>query len=304
MLAERNFCNHCGGRVDPDAHYCTACGLVIGGPASPTGAGGANPDAGPHSAAPGLDAPTPPGSGASQMLLPASSVDPTAYRDLRRVSWRIRPGAGAPTRHDPLGVSFHGKHPVTDREERAIDRFGGVATLSGERSDQTGRALGIGLVAQGAGDVLMTTDRLIVSIWSGESIHGALDERSALFVFGLPWELVDSVSRPVKTTFSDRLAGGSSVTLMNFTTAIMNLEILPASRFADPPRSRPIAKLKAEEAMSVIVRAAVSSRRATAVGSEIARLDSVGSGACDIEDGEFISWITQPDDSPRQNPAL
>ena len=230
------------------------------------------------------------------------TLDVTGYRDLTGVVRLVPTAPGRDVRDEASGIALHGNHPVAGHSEQEIARFGGQATLSGNRSDGAGTDLGLGLVAEGGGELLVTSERLVVSLWIGKSILGAMTETRVL-LFAIPWDLIDMISRPIKKTLADRIAGGQKVSMMGMSDALVNLDFIASSVFAPPPRSEPVAGADAAGTMEAVVGAAAAYRLRNATGTERARLERVSRGQWDTEDGDVVGWLVNPEEEDRPAPA-
>lgn len=219
-------------------------------------------------------------------------TDADRFRDFRSFAKLVKPDADKDLRVDDLSISLRGADPVAEDGETEVARYGGVVTVLANYTEPGGQSLGLGKRAEGAGEVLVTSERLVVSLWGGGSALGALDKGSALLVFALPWDLIDSIAYPVKKTMTDRIAGGQTVTLMNSSTAVVVLQFIPASRFGAPPDAQPIAKAKAPEVMATLAKAAAEHRLQTAGTDARARLEAIAAGSFVTEDGDYLAAIS------------
>lgn len=172
--------------------------------------------------------------------------------------------------------------------ERELARFGGVVRLVGPRkTSPSDDEPSLGLVVEGAGVVLVTTERLVLMATHGASQLGQITD-GELHTFALPWDLVDGIVIADKRSLSDRVAGARTVEIFGATT-MFSFNLTPAKQAEIDGRVQPITD---EEVMAFLARAGATHRLSVSPVSEQARLEAIVDGRFELDDGERVAVLT------------
>jgi len=205
----------------------------------------------------------------------------------------------------------HGDHLAGDRDEleivdgepryepgeEEVFRAAGAIRLHGSRSTRVSADPSIGLVLEGGGVIVVTTERLIVMCARGGSQLGSISEgRVHTFVF--PWDLVDTIVMPARKSVGDRIAGARTINFFSGAT-IVYLDLTPLRK--SEVRGH-VEDVDEERLLKMFVRAGARNRLLVSPASDHARLQQLVQGSLRIEDDELIGQLT-PDHAPEDLPA-
>lgn len=184
--------------------------------------------------------------------------------------------------------------------EQEQTRVAGVVELIGSRSTSESREPSLGLVMHGAGTLVVTDERIIVMLLKGVSQLGTVDNDDRVHTLVLPWDLVDTLSIPVKRRMQDRIAGSRTIMITSITT-FTTLNLVPANRAQVAGLER---KVRDDDVMDLLVHAGVTARLARSPSSDHGRLHEVLGGRHEIDDGERVVWLSPAGESDELPPHL
>jgi hypothetical protein len=226
--------------------------------------------------------------------LPTEQVDLFRYHDLTRRLAAFATDGGAHLRGDTEDLQISDAEPLYGAEEKEVARIAGVVELVGPRSvSGVASNASLGLVGRGAGMLILTNERVIVMFQHpGTTQLGQLDG-SAVHTFVLPWDLVDSISMPVRKSIKDRVAGARTIEIYALLIASV-LRIMPVARQLEDDQS---GKLREEDAIALLTRTVATHRMSVSPPSEQARLRRLLEEPFRVADGELVAQITDEDTS-------
>ena len=277
------YCTSCGGSLAPEHRFCARCGESVAAALASL--------AEEHASA--VQATTGDGgTGSAPVELPGSeapSVDLFRYHDLTKRLGVFSTDGGSHLRGDAEDLQISEAEPSYRAGEGELARIAGATELIGPRSipgiDSTPS---LGLVASGAGMLVLTNQRLIVMFQEpGTTQFGQLDG-SAVHTFVLPWDLVDTISMPSRKTLKDRVAGGRMITIYALLIGTV-LRIMPIAREFEKGQT---GKLKEEDALALLAHAAAANRILVSPPTHHPRLRAILAGSFSSADGEVLAHIT------------
>jgi hypothetical protein len=219
----------------------------------------------------------------------SAPVDLWRYHDLTRRLAAFAVDGGAHLRGDREDVQIVDAEPHLAPDEREHARLAGFLRVFGTRTtspdDETPS---LGLVLEASGMIVVTTQRLIIAAERGASQLGPILP-SEIHTFVMPWDLVDSISRPKRTSWQDRLAGARPIEFFCATRVIL-LSIIPAKRAEIDGREQRVTE---DDAMRILVKAAVQHRTTVSPAIDQPRLGALLRGAREIDEGEEIVQLSR-----------
>jgi hypothetical protein len=300
------FCTSCGDAVGPGNRFCTGCGKPLAEPldhadtigekadpsaqhdaafaAQPPDGPGENERAGDVKTGSSVDGASP-----SDWASATDQLDLFRYHDLTTRLAAFSTDGGALLRGDDEDLQISDAEPLYGPGEEELARIAGAVELVGSRSIPDVNAdASLGLVAKGAGLLVITNKRAIVMFQHpGTTQLGQLND-SEVHTFVLPWDLVDSISMPARKSFADRIAGARTIEIYALMIASV-LKIMPVARQLKDGQT---GKLHEEEAMALLVRAAAAHRLSVSPATDRSRLRTLLDGSFPITDGELVANIT------------
>jgi hypothetical protein len=223
----------------------------------------------------------------------SDQIDLSRYHDLTKRLAAFSTDGGQHLRGDIEDLEISDAEPLYEAGEEEIARIAGVTELIGPRSiPGVSPDPSLGLVAKGAGMLILTNRRAIVMFQHpGTTQLGQLDGNE-VHTFVLPWDLVDSISMPARKSLADRIAGARTIEIYVLTVGSV-LKIMPVAR----ERDGETVKLREEDAMSLLARTAATHRLSVSPSSEHARLRALLDGSFAVSEGELIANITDEETS-------
>ena len=223
-------------------------------------------------------------------------IDLFRYHDLtQRLSEYSRVTAEH-LRGDTEDVRIVDSEPAMLLGETERCRVAGALTVTGPRSTGDGDDATLGLVLNGASMIVVTDQRLIISVLSGATQLGEVDD-SVLHMMAFPWDLVDLIEMPARKSIADRIAGGRTIRLSCLMVPVA-FELSPVKRVEIDGREHRMTDL---DVFHRVVDVAADARRAVAPASEHSRLDALKRHDFVVEDGDWVAWIT--DEDSKDTPA-
>lgn len=217
-------------------------------------------------------------------------VDLFRYHDLTERLSAFSSDGGAHLRGDREDLIVRDGEPALAAGEVEHARLAGLLQLAGARSTETSATPTLGLVLEGVGIIVVTSQRFIVMMSNGVSQLGKADG-DEVHTFVLPLDLVTSISMPARKSLTDRLAGGRDIAVFDAMT-MLRLQINPMKRAEIGGREVSVTD---DDVMRILVEAAVGHRLAVSPPADHARLHHIRQGGLVVEDKETLAWITAPD---------
>lgn len=216
-----------------------------------------------------------------------SEIDLTRYHDLTSRLASFSSNGGTFLRGDREDLTVIDGEPALSSDETELVRIGGLVNVVGPRSTRASTAATLGLVCEGVGVVLVTSERLVLMLSSGASQLGKAGD-GEVHAFVLPFDLVDAVSIPHKRSLRDRVAGGRAF-LVYATIIGLGLKIEPAKRVEIRGRTEPMSD---ERIADLVIRAVVEHRIRHSPTSDRDRLLGVRDGQRTLEGGDSVARIS------------
>jgi hypothetical protein len=219
------------------------------------------------------------------------SVDLFRYHDLTERLSAFAVDGGAYLRGDREDVQVVDAEPLMRADEREVARLAGMLQLIGSRTNSESPTVAtVGLVLEAAGTVVVTTQRLIVMAVRGMTQLGATGS-AEVHMFAFPWDLLDSISMPVRKSFTDRVAGARTIELFS-ALVFMQLRLTPANQAQIGDR---VERIDDDAAFRILTQAAVRHRMKVSPPEDQERLQRLLDKAYRVIEGELTAEIT-PDD--------
>lgn len=218
-------------------------------------------------------------------------LDLARYQDWTQCLAVFSTNGGEHVRGSVDDLQINDAEPVLGEREEERARLFAVVKLAGSRTTaQNSAEPSFGVVVDGAGTVVVTTERLIVMVTQGESQLGTVAQGEA-HTFTLPWDLVTTLTIPARKSLADRIAGGRDITLFSNIT-FSQVSLNPVKKAEINGATQPITD---DGVMNLLVQVAVENRLATSPAADHARLQAVQQGRYELEGKDRVAWIDDPD---------